>query len=99
MADKVAFVYNNSAGSSDDPVAMIILKGGMLRFHAPEGSSYKAKISTLNGNSLSLDEADAEEYFEDYCDRWDGLSSVVATFPLSGRNARKAEVLASKWRG
>jgi hypothetical protein len=98
MADKVAFVYNNSTGSSNDPVAMITLKGGMLRFHAPEGSPYKDKISVLNGNSLNLDELDSEEYFNDYCDRWDSISSAVATFPLSGKNARKAEILASKWR-
>lgn len=97
MDDKVAFVYSNSAGSSDDPVAMIVLKKGMLRFYAPEGSPYRSTIATLNGNSISLDEADAAEYFEDYCDKWDGLLSVVASFPLKGKNARKSEVLAARW--
>ena len=98
MTDKVSFVYDNSAGTDNEPIAMIVLKNGMLRFHAPKGSPYKQKISVLNGNCLSLDKNDSEEYFEDYSDRWDSVASVVATFPLEGRNARRAELLIAKWR-
>lgn len=98
MADKVSFVYNNSAGSDNEPIALIVLKNGMLRFHAPKGSPYEEKVPVLNGNSLTLEKEDAEEYFEDFSDRWDGSFSVVTTFPLEGKNARRAEVLIAKWR-
>ncbi len=98
MADKVSFVYNNSAGSDNEPIAMIVLRNGTLRFHAPKGSPYEDKIPVLNGNSLNLEKEDAEEYFEDYSGRWDGVLSAVATFPLEGKNARRAEVLIAKWR-
>jgi hypothetical protein len=97
MVDKVSFVYGNDAGSPDEPVAMIVLKNGMLRFHAPNGSPYKDKISYMNGKAISLDEDDATEFFEEYSDRWNNQFSYVETFPMTGRNARKAEVAAAKW--
>lgn len=97
MVDKVSFVYKNSAGSDNNPIAMIVLKKGMLRFYAPNGSPYKANIPALNGNSLSMDEDMAAETFEDFSDRWDGILSAVTTFALKGKHARTTELLISKW--
>jgi len=97
MADKVAFVYNNSAGSDNEPIAMIVLKNGMVRFHAPKDSSYRESVSELNGTAITFSKEDAEEMFEDYADKWDNRFSLVDSFPLQGKNARRAEVLIAKW--
>ena len=97
MADRVSFVYSKDINSDDEPVALIVLKNGMLRFHAPTGSPYRENISGMNNRSLNLDENDAEEFFEDFSDSWDNRYSRVVTFPLTGRDARRAEVLIAKW--
>lgn len=97
MSDRVSFVYSKDINSDDEPVALIVLKNGMLRFHAPVGSPYRDNISGMNSRSLNLDEDDAEEFFEDFSDSWDNRYSRVATFPLTGRDARRAEVLIAKW--
>jgi len=97
MKDMVAFAYNTDAGSSDEPIAMMTLRGGMLRFHAPQGSSYKGKLGILNGNSLSLDQEEAEEFYYDYVDKWNNQFSSCSSMEMTGKNARVAEKYIRTW--
>lgn len=97
MKDMVAFAYNTDVGSDDKPIAMITLRSGMLRFHAPAGSPYKSKLGVLNGNSLSLDPEEAEEFYYDYVDSWNNQFSGCSSMEMTGKNARIAEKYIRTW--
>jgi hypothetical protein len=97
MKDMVAFVYNTDIGSSDEPIAMMTLRSGMLRFHAPKDSPYKGKIGVMNGNALSLEADEAEEMFYDYTGKWNNQFSSCSSMEMTGKDARIAEKYIRTW--
>lgn len=94
--DRIGFVYDRE-GEGSEPVAIITLQEGVLRFHARPGGGMEDACSRLNSGAAELDGDEAADYFETYADRWNGQAKHTTVVAMVGRDARRAQTMIAKW--